>query len=392
MRILKRIAVGLLLLFTVGFIFFQVNGPWASFGMTKPIDVGYQYAIRTNEGTSFNVGGFKSLSPEVLLEGRHIAKKIAFEVTKNDKSDLEKARSLVRWTFLHIRSQSTGPDTVIQDDSLGIMRRGWGYCDQKAHVYATLATYAGIPSRQLQLFREGYGSPHTVAESFINGKWIIISTWRGFIPTNNENQPVTKEEIAKMDLMRYFEGLYPSDFLNAKPVYAYPYISNSELMNRVWNRISSGLRNADAQRNSTIPSNSTSDSDQTNLTPQKYSIQGIKNLDKARLLHLDLNYSKAIEAYKLAIKLSDIDLISDQALFWLGVAYYDAGNYEDAVNTFYRHNQLFPESAFYKSDLRFKSEILISQGKVEQAKVLLRELQTEQARVTLLLLAENKYY
>ena len=360
--------------------------------MTKPIDVGYQYAIRTNEGTSFNVGGFKSLSPEVLLEGRHIAKKIALEVTKNDKTNLEKARSLVRWTFLHIRSQSTGPNTVIQDDSLGIMRRGWGYCDQKAHVYATLATYAGIPSRQLQLFREGYGSPHTVAESFINGKWVIISTWRGFIPTNNENQLVTKEEIAKGKLMRYFEGLYPSDFLNAKPFYAYPYISNSQLMNRVWNRISSRLRNADAQSNSTIRSNSTLDSDQTNLNPQKYSIEGIKYLDKARLLHLDLNYSKAIEAYKLAIKFSDNDLVSDQALFWLGVAYYDAGNYEDAVNTFDRHHQLFPESAFYKSDLRFKSEILISQGKVEKAKVILRELQTEQARVTLLLLAENKYY
>ena len=210
--------------------------------MTKPVDVGFQYAIRTNEETSFNVGGFKSLSPEVLLEGRHIAKKIALEITKNDRTDLEKARSIVRWTFLHIRSQSTGPDTVIQDDSLGIMRRGWGYCDQQAHVYATLATYAGIPSRQLQLFREGYGSPHTVAESFINGKWVIISTWRGFIPTNHENQPVTKEEIAKGKLMRYFEGLYPSDFLNAKPFYAFPYISNSQLMNRVWNRISSRLR------------------------------------------------------------------------------------------------------------------------------------------------------
>ena len=153
--------------------------------------------FRSNEGSSFTVGGFKSLSPEVLLEGRHIAQKIANEVTKNDKTDFDKARSLVRWTFLHIRSQSVGPNTVIQDDSLGIMRRGWGYCDQKAHVYATLATYAGIPSRQLQLFREGYGSPHTVAESFINGRWVVISTWRGFIPTDNNNQPVTKEQIAK---------------------------------------------------------------------------------------------------------------------------------------------------------------------------------------------------
>ena len=109
-------------------------------------------------------------------------------------------------------------------------------------------------------------------------------------------------------------------------------------------------------------------------------------------MHLELNYSKAIEAYNLAIKFSDNDLVSDQALFWLGVAYYDAGNYEDSVNTFDRHHQLFPESAFYKSDLRFKAEILISQGKIDQANVLLRELQTEQARVTLLLLAENKYY
>lgn len=360
--------------------------------MAKPVDVGYQHAIRTNEGTSFNVGGFKSLSPEVLLEGRHIAKKIAFEVTKNDRTDLEKARSLVRWTFLHIRSQSTGPDTVIQDDSLGIMRRGWGYCDQKAHVYATLATYAGIPSRQLQLFREGYGSPHTVAESFINGKWVIISTWRGFIPTNNVNQPVTKEEIAKGKLMHYFEGLYPSDFLNAKPFYAYPYISNSELMNRVWKRICSWLRNNNEQSNSTITSNSTSDSNQNNLNPKKYSFESIKYLDKARLLHLDLNYSKAMKAYKLAIKLSGNDLIFDQALFWLGVANYDAGNYEDAVNTFDRHHLLFPESAFYKSDLRFKAEILIKQGKKAKAIELLKTLETEQARVTLLLLKENKYF
>ena len=103
-------------------------------------------------------------------------------------------------------------------------------------------------------------------------------------------------------------------------------------------------------------------------------------------------FEATVASYNKVINNSSNDLISDQATFWLGVAYYDNNQLTKAFNTFKSHHNKYPESAFSKSDLRFESEIFLKQGDVASARVLLNELQTEQARVTLLLISENRYF
>ena len=221
-RLFKILSISTSSLLLLTFAVYNVNGPWVRIFNINSNDLGYEYAAIDARSNNFLLGGYTSLSPQIFFDGRHTAKSIATRVTKNDKTDFEKAQSLAYWTFLHVRPQTEAPTTVIGDDYFNILRRGWGYCDQMAHVYSTLATYAGVPSRQLQLFREGYGSPHTLAESFINGKWVVIGTWRGIVPTDIEGNPFTKEELANSEQMKLFKDLYPQDFLNAVPFYSYP--------------------------------------------------------------------------------------------------------------------------------------------------------------------------
>ena len=103
-------------------------------------------------------------------------------------------------------------------------------------------------------------------------------------------------------------------------------------------------------------------------------------------------YDLGNTTYNKFINNSSNDLISDQATFWLGVAYYDNNQLAKAFNTFKSHLSKYPESAFSKSNLRFEAEIFLKQGDIASARVMLNELQTEQARVTLLLLSENRYF
>ena len=135
-----------------------VDASWVS---SKPENVGYEKAFRSDElsGIPNTAGGYTSLNPQIFLEGRQSLRFLVKSITQGLESDLEKATAISKWVFLHIRPQTAAPPVVIGDDFWNIMRRGWGFCDQMAHVYAAIATYADLPSRQLQLFREGYGSP-----------------------------------------------------------------------------------------------------------------------------------------------------------------------------------------------------------------------------------------
>jgi hypothetical protein len=67
--------------------------------------------IYPNYNANFLLGGYTSLSPQIFFDGRHTAKSIATRVTKNDKTDFEKAQSLAYWTFLHVRPQTAAPTT-----------------------------------------------------------------------------------------------------------------------------------------------------------------------------------------------------------------------------------------------------------------------------------------
>ncbi len=79
--------------------------------------IGYQFAIRGDANVAIanaSPQGYLSLNPQSLLWGRSLAQNLAFEITKDQKTDLEKLQALVRWTKMHIRTQNSGPTTIFR--------------------------------------------------------------------------------------------------------------------------------------------------------------------------------------------------------------------------------------------------------------------------------------
>ncbi|NCV82976.1 MAG: hypothetical protein EBW28_07090 [Actinobacteria bacterium] len=176
---------------------------------TNVESIGYQYAVRediSNLPAIATPAGYTSLNPQSFFSGKSKVKKLAQSVVEGQTTELGKAEALIDWVQLHVRPQTSAPTTVITDDYVNIIKRGWGYCDQMAHVFATMATYVGLEAQQLQLYRNDGVSPHTLAMVKIDGKWRIASTWRGVIPKNSKGDPYTKTgfvQIPASDLDLY---------------------------------------------------------------------------------------------------------------------------------------------------------------------------------------------
>jgi len=146
---------------------------------TNVESIGYQYAVRedvSNLPAIATPAGYTSLNPQSFFSGKDRVKKLALSVVEGQTTELGKAEALIDWVQLHVRPQTSAPTTIITDDYVNIIKRGWGYCDQMAHVFATMATYVGLEAEQLQLFSDDGSSPHTLAMVKIDGKWRIAST------------------------------------------------------------------------------------------------------------------------------------------------------------------------------------------------------------------------
>lgn len=391
--ILKSLAVFSLLsvLIFTGWVTKGIEASWAS----APAEVvGYEKAILLDEDSEIPsvAGGYTSLNPQIFFEGRQTIRSLAKSITEGIDSDLEKASAISKWVFLHVRPQTAAPPIVIGDDYYNTMRRGWGFCDQMAHVYAAIATYADLPSRQLQLFREGYGSPHTLAESFIEDKWVVVATWRGFVPLNDQGNPMSKEELANSKQMNLFEGLYPDDFLNAQPFYSYPYAPTSTVVNRAFNRVKISFNNlVESEPVAVKPAIPLNDGSSTGTTDgpsnkpiplNEINVDEIKKLDEARRLHLKFDFLRAVELYQEVEAATDLR-IRYQAQFWKMVANYDLGNLDEAEKLI-KENGGNPKDPYRISYLRYQAEIYLKKGASEDARAILESMETPQARADLI--------
>lgn len=380
--VLKSLAI-FSLLSALLFTTWLTKGIEASWASAPAEVVGYEKAILLNENSEIPsvAGGYTSLNPQIFFEGRQTIRTLANLITEGIDSDLEKASAISKWVFLHVRPQTAAPPIVIGDDYYNTMRRGWGFCDQMAHVYAAIATYANLPSRQLQLFRDGYGSPHTLAESFINGKWVIVATWRGFVPLNDQGNPMTKEELANSKQMNLFEGLYPDDFLNARPFYSYPYAPTVTVFNRAFNRAKISFNNL--LKSDPVATTVVTDEPSSKPIPlNERTIDELRMLDEARRSHLMFDYLRAIELYQEVEATVELR-IRYQAQFWEMVANYDRGNFSEAERLIKEHGGN-PEDPYRISYLRFQTEIYLKKGMAEPARAILESMDTPQARADLI--------
>lgn len=98
--------------------------------------------------------------------------RLAAELTRGAASEEAKAEELLRWTHAEIRPVPPGWP-VVDDHIRHIIIRGYGQPDQMADVFATLATYAGVPAFWRAV--RGGPKPGRWIASFvkINGRWTV---------------------------------------------------------------------------------------------------------------------------------------------------------------------------------------------------------------------------
>lgn len=150
------------------------------------------------------------LMPEVYdyAYGYLLFSRIGRDLTVNISRDFDKAANVAFWTFDNIKGFSFWQRyrfmPSIDDSALNIYRRGFGYCDQSAHVYATIMHYLGFKVKLLMLINDKGASPHTVAIVYIDGKPIVVDTTYKFIFADKDKNPVAMENFKNSEVFNEY--------------------------------------------------------------------------------------------------------------------------------------------------------------------------------------------
>lgn len=140
----------------------------------------------------------KYLIPEVYdyIYGYFLFRWIGSNLTVNIEQDFDKAAMVAFWVFDNIKGVERNPYMPIIDDNfLNIYKRGFGYCDQSAHVYATMMYWLGFKTKLLILRKEDGTSPHTVALVKIKDKFMIVDTMYKFIFADRNKNSIGIDEL-----------------------------------------------------------------------------------------------------------------------------------------------------------------------------------------------------
>lgn len=349
--------------------------------------IGYQYAMREDISSLPSLAipaGYTSLNPQSFLSGRKRIERLANEIVVGKTTELEKAIALVDWVQIHVRPQTSAPTTVITDDYVNIIKRGWGYCDQMAHVFATMATYVGLEAKQLQLYRKDGVSPHTLAIVKLDGEWRIASVWRGIIPLNSRGEPYTLTGFINLlernDAYEFASaGITAEDFRNSKEFSTFPYAENSVILKKIIYRIVGKLkslvpRDVSIEQTETVPSLKLLEKVET--TQKELTL-----FDAARNAHIDMDYVLARNLYVEVLSTTTSSVLRDLAQYQLGMSYFDAKQYESAQEKFEEIIEAKNNSAWEISAKRMVAESWVRLGEIQKAIRTLDTIGTIQSRV-----------
>ncbi len=149
-------------------------------GPNSSLDLVMNYKILLNadysdpsacEGGRFS--GF--LSPEPLIESNHpYIINLAREITKNDITDCDKARSIYRYVLKKLAYKVQSP----MDGALKALKSGKGDCNEFTDAIIALSRASGIPARKgngFVYFNEDHLESHAFSEMFLPGRgWSVV--------------------------------------------------------------------------------------------------------------------------------------------------------------------------------------------------------------------------
>ena len=148
--------------------------------------------------------------------------------------------ALFDWTRTNIRDTPEG-FPIIDDHVWHIIVRGYGEDDQKAAVFTTLATYAGVPA--FWMLSEDASRELPLSFAWIDRQWTLFDVANGIVFRTPDGRLATAEAIARTPGMvdrvsagRTYRGRpYASYFSGFRQPTA-PEILRSE-MQMIWPRV-----------------------------------------------------------------------------------------------------------------------------------------------------------
>lgn len=118
---------------------------------------------------------------------------LAEEIAAGKTSDTDRVLAIFDWTRKNIRRLPDGW-SVVDDHILNIIIRGYGTNDQVADVFATLSTYAGVPSFWKKV-RASNGAALIFTFAQVNGKWVPFDAWNGVMFRNERGELADIDEL-----------------------------------------------------------------------------------------------------------------------------------------------------------------------------------------------------
>lgn len=105
---------------------------------------------------------------------------LADEATREAQTDEGRAVAVFEWTRQRIRQTPPGWP-IVDDHILDIIVRGYGEDDQMADVFATVATYAGLPA--FWRVAKVSGGRLVLAFARVDGRWTMVDVAHGLMFT-----------------------------------------------------------------------------------------------------------------------------------------------------------------------------------------------------------------
>ena len=282
----------------------------------------------------------------------------ATRLLKGPTTDADRLDVLMQWTYDNVRPPYAAPDRVVSDNAYSIVRRGFGYCDQSAHVFATLAHYAGYDVHLLFLRRADGASPHTVARVAVGGRWVVVDPFTGVVWRDATGRLLTVEDLQQqpelLDQLGYEQsGFTVADFTRGTIFQTFPYQGSKAVIAKV----EAKLRKSPVAPGSTLPTVVTSSpapsvaSVSPSPTPLDSALlqEQMILFDRARRAHLDGEFNEAVVVYKELLREQLDPEIDEAAHFFLGLALLRSDHYTEALATFDQALLQQPHSAFRRS-------------------------------------------
>lgn len=293
------------------------------------------------------------------------AEATAARLTRGKSSMREQLEALEVWTHENVRPQYAAPSPLIDDNFYGIARRGFGYCDQLAHVFATLAALSGHDARLLFLRKANGSSPHTVAEIRVGDVWALCDPFFGAVLHDDANQLVTVEDVLRNPtILTQFaydiKGITADLFGRGIRFRTFPYDSVDDFVARLGHKLTGGYNPPSATRPTPQP--------QLQPQPQPQPVTGsratatsgptdakvandIVTYDSARRAHLEGRYGDAIAHYIQILKAPLDPDLGKASRFHLALAHLRNNNVELSKASFDLALELDPTSDWATHEL-----------------------------------------